>query len=256
VHRYITHNSYELYRTAIIARRHNGGLSQPSLNTLKIVSIDNSSYYRSPGVRQTSEQFILALQQNTVYCDESFGSTDCLMLSSIIGHRSSRISKLIFSNVNALHPNYEFDLLPAIRKSKSLRSLSILGGQWTCNFISSIVNIIQTECPTITEIALENILYPRDFTATLSSQVGALISDYFNYSVPGLCFLSLHGLQLRDYHVTSLAEGFRTNTSIKNVQISCNLLEDSGLFSIFSAISANNKSAMACLDLSHNLVTI
>lgn len=230
-------------------------LSQSSENAMKFIRMDERTFYRSPGVRQNTEQFFQVLQQVVIYCNDSFGSLDCLMLSSLLRHKSCKIQKIIFDSVNATAPTYEFDLLPAISTSKSLKSVSILGGQWAGQFIAKLVRIVEVDNPRINELVLENICSSWSDSVLVSDNIGLLVSDYFNYSVPGLCNLSLHGLNLLDYHIESLAKALHINSSIKYLHLSSNLLENNSLISVFKAVSSNIRSAVILLDFNENLIT-
>ena len=255
LHRFLSRRHLFLYRAAIEARR---GIhhSSTSRTILRLVSIDESAHYSPPGVRQTSEKFLAALQQTTMYCGETFRATDCLMLGALIRHRSCRVIKIVFFDVDGQNPNFEFDVLPSLNANKSVRSLSIIGGKWSEGFLIGLVKLIQVDNPAITDLSLENITLPSRPRANLLSRVGELCHDYFNYSAPGISHISLHGMQVGDGLLEDLIKGLAVNTSLKHLELSANGIEDSGVLSILAAINKNDKCGLTCLDLSHNFITL
>ena len=70
---------------------------------------------------------------------------------------------------------------------------------------------------------------------------GRLLMDYFNYSIPGLHTLSLHGCSLRDHQLNNLLSGLRVNTSLTNLTLSCNILTVTGFSDLFAAVQSNKK---------------
>jgi hypothetical protein len=102
---------------------------------------------------------------------------------------------------------------------------------------------------------LENISCSREKANHITEHISLLVSDYFNYSVPGLSNLSLHGLKLLDYQSKALAEALCINSSIKYLHLSSNMFENDTLISLFKAISSNVRSSVILLDLSGNLIT-
>ena len=256
IYKFITQYGYkDLYKKSIKERK-NHLYSVSTKSVLKDIISDQNNQYRSPGIRQNAEQFMQALQQNVIICGSIFSSTDCFMLSSIVRHKNSRVNKLIFENVDGMHPTFEFDLLPAIVQSKSLKSIMLIGGHWTENFITGLIQIIQTDNSRIIDVSLENVKFGRNFNVRFSKVIAALVSDYFNYSLPGLVNLSLHNVQLQNDHVFPIGEALKLNTSIKYLHLSCNLIEDDGLYSIFNAINLNNKSSVIFIDLTANFITL
>ena len=255
VHRYLSRLYHSTYRTAIVRRR-TLGVSSSAYNTMKLVNIDNLAHYSPPGVRQTTEKFLNALQQTTMYCNEDFSSTDCLMLSALIRHRSCRINKIIFDQVDGCNPNYEFDLLPSLNNNKSVKQISLTGGKWSENFISGLIKLVQVDNPAITDLSLENIPINHVYRQQFISQMGILWHDYFNYSAPGIAHVSLHGMKLIDRHVSLLIDGLKVNTSLTSIELSGNCIEDNGLYAIVEAINSNEKCRITNLDMSFNLITL
>jgi hypothetical protein len=78
--------------------------------------------------------------------------------------------------------------------------------------------------------------------------------DFFNYSMPGLCSLSLHGCRLHDAHLDLVLEGLAVNSSLRSLALSCNAVTDAGLVALLEAVGRNRRSCLAVLDLRHNLV--
>ena len=176
------------------------------------------------------------------------------MLSAVIKHKFCRTWRLIFYGVNGTDLSFETDLLAAITANKSLKCLYFLGGIWTQNFLTRVISIIQMENPRINEINIEKVEHPEKIRETLTISTGRLLGDYFNYSVPGLSELSLHGLCLRDCDIGALVQGLEVNSSIKSIQLSLNLIEEMGFRKIFQSIVNNKKSAITNVDFSCNFI--
>jgi hypothetical protein len=90
----------------------------------------------------------------------------------------------------------------------------------------------------------------------LSGAGGRILCDYFNYSLPGLQNLSLHGCCIRDRDLDILAQGIEVNSSIHAIFLSKNLITDVGLIKLMTSISGNRKSSLTVLDLSSNLISL
>ncbi len=216
--------------------------------------------YRNPGVRQGTPMFLTMLNQPVVVCSggEDFSPADCMLLCGLLRHPLCRIGRLLFQNVDGRHTTYEFDLVQTIGKCISLRSVVVIGGQWSAQFLNGLLEAVQKSNPRVTEVIIEDMKYSVFTPAELSSvgiSGGKLVGDFFNYSVPGLKTLSLHGLGLRDEHMSAMISGLGVNSSVQTLVLSANLLEDDSLASILRAISANRRSVLSVLDFSWNLVT-
>lgn len=216
--------------------------------------------YRNPGVRQGTPMFLSVLNQPVVICSggRDFCPADCMLLCGLLRNPLCRINRVVFQNIDGRHTTYEFDLVQAIGKCISLRSVVVLGGQWSAQFLNGLLEAVQKINPRVTEVLIEDMKYSVFTPPELSSvgiSGGKLIGDFFNYSVPGLKTLSLHGLGLRDEHMTALVAGLGVNSSIQTLVLSANLLEDDSLASILRAITANKRSMLTVLDYSWNLVT-
>lgn len=217
-------------------------------------------FYRSPGIRQNTALFEVSLERECVVClgDNQFNHEDCMLLCSVLRHPLCKTKRVIFQNVDGRHSTFEFDLIQSIGKSVSLRSVIITEGMWHPNFFVALFETVQKINPRIVEVAIENLdmckISPPELYS-IGSYSGKLVSDFFNYSVPGIRCLSLHGVGLRDCHLEDLIAGLSVNSSITTVSLSKNLIEDGGLCGIVRAISRNRRSMVSEIDLSWNLIT-
>jgi hypothetical protein len=228
--------------------------SRWSTEQLDKVEYDPISKYKTPGIIKKSQQFFNALQQVNNYCSETFEPSDCMMLSNVLKHKNCCTHKLFLHNVHDLdNPSYMFDMLPALGVCCSLRSISVLGGKFSSYFLAGIISAAQEENPRIKEICIER---QDDVGDILSLSGGRLLCDFFNYSLPGLSTLSLHGCRIKDSHVELLASGLAVNYSIVNIILSLNLITDEGFVILFNALSGNKKSILELLDLGWNMILL
>lgn len=217
-------------------------------------------WYRNPGVRQNSEIFEAALQRTCVVClgQNDFSREDCMLLSSLLRHPLCRIQRVVFQDVDGRHSTFEFDLIQAMGKSISLRSVAIVGGFWHPMFFVSLLECVQKINPRIIELCIEELklcrIAPNELTS-IAISCGKLVSDFFNYSVPGIRTLSLHNIGLTDSLLGDLVTGLGVNSSLTNLTLSMNLIEDKGCCGIIRAISSNRRSLVTDIDLSFNLIT-
>lgn len=232
--------------------------SKISNQSMKIVMNDDNAFYTSPGIRQTAPQFMMALQKVNVYCDYKFESMDCMMLSTVLKNKQCKTSRLIMHEVDARHANFEFDLVAAISQCRSLRSLHILSGVWTDRTLGGIFKGIQEENPRLSEVYIEDVHFNDkkcNYSATLTTSVGLLLKDYFNYAVPGIVCIALHKCSLRSADVLPLVHGLQINSSIRKLILSNNLIEDDGFIAIYSAVMYNaKKTQIHLLDFNQNLI--
>jgi hypothetical protein len=191
-----------------------------------------------------------------------FTPSDCIMLSAVMKNKFCCLSRLILHNIDAVAPSngsqvsFEFDLLPAISRCRTLRSVSLLKGRFTESFLTGLCKEIQVENPRIQELFIESLYKPTsDMKLSLLTACNRLLSDYFNYSIPGLALLSLHGLALRDEDLDCLLLGIEVNSSLQILQLSNNLLENNGFLKVFSALKSNKKSNITTLDFTWNLIS-
>ena len=215
--------------------------------------------YKSPGFRQNTSAYTRTLNQQVLYCDRSFSSEDCVLLGSVLRNPLCRTRKLIFHFVNAKNTNWEFDMIPAIGRCRSLRSVSIFGGVWPAAVVRQLLGEVETENPMIQTLHVESVggdNWQREEISEVNACTSKLLLNFFNYSVPGIHTLSLHGLGLIDEDVVKLAKGLEVNTSIQSICLSLNMIEDSGMTQLVRALGANRKGIVKFLDLSWNLLTL
>ena len=78
----------------------------------------------------------------------------------------------------------------------------------------------------------------------LSESAGRLLLDYFNYSIPGIQKLVLHGCSISDRHLDLLSAGLGVNGSLETLVLSSNFVSDEGVVKLLTGISKNKRSAM------------
>lgn len=96
----------------------------------------------------------------------------------------------------------------------------------------------------------------KALTATLVGGMSRLIMDYFNYSLPGIRSISLHGSSIRDSDLELLCSGIVVNTSLKSMYLSLNILTDYGFLDIMHALQRNRKTSIEHIDVSNNLIAV
>jgi len=96
----------------------------------------------------------------------------------------------------------------------------------------------------------------KALTATLVGGMARLIQDYFNYSLPGIKSISLHGSSIRDSDLELLCSGIYANTSLKSIYLSLNILTDFGFLEILKSLQRNKKSNVEHIDVSNNLIAL
>ena len=234
------------------------GNNYPEVFDLKYTA--ETCLFRNPGVRQGTAKFDALLEQRIVVCTDlaGFSVSDCMLLCSVLRHPLCRIMRVIFQNIDGRHSTFEFDLVQAVGKCISLRSLVIIGGIWRSQFLCGALESIQKLNPRVNEVVIEDLRHCIFTPSELSSigiSGGKLVGDFFNYSVPGIRTLSLHGIGLRDAHISELASGLSVNSSLSTLILSSNVMEDFGLTTIINAISNNRRCVITVIDFSWNLVT-
>ena len=240
-----------------IERRKAANFSVMSTELVNQAAIQPAMRYVIPGLVQQSPKFVRATQQHTIVCagENNFSPADCLMLSMVLRCPACAVRTLVLQEVEETHnPCYEFDLLRALRKCTSLRAVYILGGEWDESFLQALVALVHVENPRITTLVVEQVRRAGAFIDPLALNVGRMLMDYFNYSVPGLAELTLHGCCLGDSNLDLIASGIAVNTSIRALTLSLNLIEDAGFARIFSAFAGNRRSKIERLDFSYNLL--
>jgi hypothetical protein len=214
-------------------------------------------HYQCPGVRQNTAQFQRVLNQHTIYCDRFFLSEDAVLLGAILRNPLCRTRRLVLHTVNGLNPSFEFDLLPSIAQCRSLRIVAVLGGVWSVGFLQKLSQIVQLENPLIQSVFVECVhgLKTHELDQIVTSAANLLL-DFFNYSVPGIRTLSLHGISLVSQDMKLLSRGLSVNTSLSHLTLSLNLIEEDGFLEIMSFLSTCKKSSLSYLDFTWNLVSL
>ena len=266
----------------IFRSRRNAEYSIVATKKLTIMMEDGTVRYRNPGVRQNTPQYIEALGKTASYCPgntgasndstdngpeenrEGFTHVDSLMLSMLLKHRYCNMQQLMLHDIqDGDNPSYQFDLLLGIGHCKSLRSVYILGGNYSEEFITGMLAQVQIENAAIKELFIENVYklskesgsnrlyYGKD----IALAGGRLLCDFFNYSLPGIVTLSLHGCYIKDEDLDLMCNGLSVNTSLQRLILSRNLITDCGFNAIFRAIQSNSKNAIKFLDFGWNLIS-
>lgn len=221
-------------------------------------NVDREAHvYQSPGFRQGTPAYNRTLNQQVIYCNRSFTSEDCVLLGSVLRNPLCRTRKLIFHFVNAKGSSWEFDMIPAIGRCRSLRAVSIFGGTWPGPVVQKLLHEVETENPMIQTFQVESVgEWKREVVSEVNICTAKLLLNFFNYSVPGIHTLSLHGLGLIDLDIAELAKGLEVNTSLQTLCLSLNMVEDTGLGILVQAMAANRKCIVKFLDLSWNMLTL
>ena len=234
--------------------------NQASAILAEVLKDPSATNYQVPGISQSSSQFAKSLQQSIVYCNGSFSSADCMMLSTVLRNAQCRVQKLVLHDISdSLNACFEFDLLPAISKCRSLRSVSLLGGTFSLTFLKGLIKEVQVDNQRIRELIIEGGMSVRMkgrqlVTQSLTSLTGCLLLDYFNYSVSGIAMLSLHDCFIRDADLDLIVHGLRVNSSLQVLTLSKNLITDVGFAHILESYMHNRKTKLATVDLRHNLI--
>lgn len=210
-----------------------------------------------PNIPQYIPQFKQALEQSTVLCGPSFGAADCMMLSAVLRTYGCKTHALIFRDIEGdKNASFEFDLLPALSRCRSIRQVRVLGGRYTPSFLQALVTTVQINNPRINELYVESIAPDcvGKFSSDLALWTGNILCDYFNYQLPGLRVLSLHGCFVRDADLVNIAQGLGVSSSLTELYLSNNLLTDTGLACLVRSITASKHRCLRVLDVSHNFI--
>lgn len=217
----------------------------------------NPVCYHVPGINQQSEQFLSLAKQEVIVCSGEFSAADCMMLSRVLRHLACSVRVLVLEEIVTsadTSASFEFDVIAALIKCRSVRAVHVYGGEWTAGFLSALVQLVQVDNPRVVSISIEKIHMPGMFCDALAYNAGRLLCDYFNYTAPGLQELTLHGCALRDSQVELIGKGLAVNSSIRSVCLSLNLLNDSGFIEVFGAVCRNPKSKVEKIDCNWNLI--
>ena len=223
--------------------------------------------YIRPGFRQSGPQFGAALAQREVYCSGSFDNADGVMLAALLRHSSCEIRTLIFHNIaDGGASGIEEHILPALRKCASIRRVAILGGShYPPSMFEALFRLVQVDNPRIVHLHLERCNHletdrhcMKRYVTELSALNATLLMDYFNYCLPGIRTLSLHGSYLRDEDLALLLDGLRVNSSLRRLSLGLNVLTDDGLIAILGAVTEESApqraSSLEHIELGYNLV--
>eukprot|EP01036_Dinobryon_divergens_P030239 gene30238-39450_t len=196
--------------------------------------------YTIPGFRAHTKAFDSLMMQKTIICCGSdapevirqhIGGDHTLTIASFSAADCLMLSLLLFLHIDAVvsgNPTWEFDLLPALRQCVSVTGVSVCGGCYTETFLSGLFHLVKVDNPRIVDLRIE-LMHPSSANSTSSqtsrtppatvvastcplsplflSGVADLLSDYFNYCLPGLRNLNLHGCGLTDEKVGALSIG-------------------------------------------------
>ncbi len=264
----------------IFKSRRNAEFSIVAAKKLKSMIHDVTVRYKNPGVRQNTPQYIEALGKTALYCPgyttndtnesgpeenkDGFTHVDSLMLSILLKHRYCNLQQLMLHDIqDGDNPSYQFDLLLGIGHCKSLKSVYILGGNYSEEFIMGALAQVQIENAAIKELFIENVYKQNKDSGAHKSYYGKdialgggrLLCDFFNYSLPGIVTLSLHGCYIKDEDLELMCNGLTVNTSLQRLILSRNLITDSGFNNIFRSIQSNTKNAIKYLDFGWNLIS-
>lgn len=219
--------------------------------------------YCNPGFSQSQPAFRRALLQRVVYISAGFELSDSILLANVLKHSSCQVHSLFFHDVpHGGVIGLEEHVLPALRKCTSLRRIAISGGSsFPASFFEALFHLVQVENPRIVDLYIEkanhhhgdNIM--RRYTDDLAFLSSSVMKDFFNYSVPGLRVLSLHGCYLRDEDLEDIKHGLEVNSSLQRLALSMNIITDLGLYGLIQSATTNEKKGnLRDLELGYNLL--
>lgn len=264
-------------RIAAFQRKYNklsfGLQSQLSVEfSSDLVSI-SSALYQNPGINPRAPQYQLILlkpfvvvhrlvSNNNSLLKETprFSLVDLEVFSLLLKNPFCCIKKLIFldcvlcdgKNTTTAISNF----CKALRKCKSIESIMIIGGNWSVSNLQQVFELVQIENPRIRTLAIEKIGMASRIYDEIGLFGSRLLMDYFNYTIPGISTVSLHGCSLRDEQFELLAKGVEVNTSIKYLGLSLNWMTDIGFQHIIEAIKNNSSSSVETIDCSNNFISM
>jgi hypothetical protein len=221
--------------------------------------------YIKPGFRQSGPLFGTALSQREVYCSSSFELADAIMLASLLRHNSCKIKTLIFQDIpDGSAIGLEEHILPALYKCASIKRVCVLGGnKYPPGVFQMLFRLVQVDNPRVVHVHVEKVNYQENeehsmkkYASRLCDHASVLLMDYFNYCLPGLTSLSLHGCYLRDEDCNILLDGLAVNSSLRRLSLSMNILTDASLVALLEAVTSNpdRPSRLEHIELGYNLV--
>ncbi len=171
-----------------------------------------------------------------------------------------KLQNIIFLNCNVSEDSRLNEIMDqlcdSIQQCKSIHSLMIIGGAWPSSIIQKIFQIVQIGNPRIRHLAIEKLGSASQIYDELGLFSNRLLMDFFNYTIPGLSFLSLHGCSLRDDQISLLSQGIAVNTSVRSLGLSLNWITDNGLLCVIDALKHNVNSNIEIIDFSYNLINL
>jgi len=205
---------------------------------------------------------------------KAFTTADCLMLCMVLKNKYCLIKQLVLLDLDlavSCNPCFEFDLLPALQQCVSINAVTVAGGHYSEMFLCGLLHVARIDNPRLVDIRLE-FLEPKIVISSSEKELNTarsklvfpspalikssaeLYSDYFNYSIPALRNLCLHGCGFRDADIDLLVAGIAKNSAVTSLTLSKNLVTDKGLLALLQAMRSNDKSSLKLLDLSFNIV--
>jgi hypothetical protein len=240
-----------------------------------------NNLYRNPGINIKSSEFQSILQQSVIVCPaESMEIIDYQLLGLVLKNPYCRLRSLIIAKCYLLtNDNFpcsnsstdndvfagsinrrvalsELDALKqffeCLSKCTSIRSLFILGGKWSSSSVDNVFKLIQVHNPRIRSFGMEKLENASQVSQRISLCCSSLLKDYFNYSIPGISSLSLHGSNLRDEDLIAISEGLSVNTSLEKLIISLNLITDVGFILLLESLRSTSN--LRFLDFQFNFI--
>jgi hypothetical protein len=227
-----------------------------------------SALYRNPGLNPRAPQFQKLLAKpflivNQLFCCNENSALDVslmdlMVLSLLLKNQTCAIKKLVFVDCEfSDHRPVNLALVQlceALQVCKSICSLFIIGGNWSATNLQRFFEVVQIGNPRIRNFAIEKPQTANRFYDEIGKYGSRLLLDYFNYTIPGITSLSLHGCSLRDEQMNLVAKGLEVNTSIQFLCLSLNWITDRGFLTVFEAIKNSSNSGLECIDCSYNFI--
>lgn len=230
--------------------------------------------YHNPGIDVNTHSFRRLLVQHTVLCHclipfdfskevevsqvDKMTTMDYQLFGHVLRQPNCGIRRVILQNWDCTDERSLMDsaliFTQSLSKCTSIQSLWIIGGIWTAKFVQLVFKLVQVDNPRIKEFCFEKITLSGQQADLVSQCGGRLLMDYFNYSIPALHTLSLHGCALRDDQVELIAQGLEVNVAIRMLYLSLNFISDIGFLSMFNAMNNNKRCIVEKIDLSYNLI--
>jgi hypothetical protein len=241
-------------------------------------------FYRNPGIDPKAVEFQQMMHQPVVICPaESMEIIDYQLFGLVLKNPFCQVHSLIIAKWHLLAnedisysvPSIVNDVfagnnnnrrvalseLAALKqffeclsKCASIRSLFILGGKWSSSSVDTVFKLVQVHNPRIRSFGFEKLENASQLNHKISLCCSSLLKDYFNYSIPGILLLSLHGSNIRDEDLRAISEGLSVNTSLEKLIISLNLITDVGFISLLQSLQSNAKAKLRFVDFQFNFI--